>query len=142
MKSFWNTYKEYRGIAILVTGLLVLLFAGSGILARTAVLLIRAAPSSVISLSDSYVIGAQLLAVADGKEEVKVSVFLRDSSGKPISNKMVSVFGLSSMEDTPVATDESGKAVFSGTSKIAGQFTILAQTDAGQLPGKVVVTFK
>jgi len=140
--SYWNVYKDYRNFALIGLALLVLLFAGSGLVAQAAVILTRAAPATTVSSSDSYIIGTALLATADGKEQVKVAVFLRDNEGHPVSGKNVTVFGLSSMEGTSAITDEQGKAVFAGNSSVAGQFSITARAEAGELPGKVVVTFK
>lgn len=139
----WMTaHKELRNLAILISGLLFLLLIGSNLVARGVVFLTKAAPAGSISLSDSYVLGSKLTALADGKDTVKLLVFVRDKESRGVAAKIVTVSGLVSLEGQEAKTDTDGRVSFNATSKEAGQFTLTASVNGVPLPGNVIVTFR
>lgn len=140
--SWVSEHKDFRNLLTLILGLAFLLFVGSGLVARGVVFLTKAAPAGSISLSESYVLGSKLTAIADGKDTAKLLVFVRDKESRGVAAKVVTVSGLASLEGHETKTDTDGKASFDATSTTPGQFTLTASVNGVALPGTVTVTFK
>lgn len=135
-------HKDLRNLTVLFLGLAFLLLLGSNLVARGVVLLTKAAPAGSISLSESYVLGSKLTAVADGKDVAKFLVFVRDAESRGVAAKVVTVSGLPSLEGREAKTDTDGMASFEATSSVSGQFALTASVNGVPLPGEVILTFK
>ena len=105
----------------------------------------RASPESNYSLANSYVFGSPLTARGDGKEKIKVSVFLLNKNGLGVDEKQISLkaspTGLS-IQNNQEITDENGQAIFYLTSQNIGRFEISTQVDNQPLPQTVTINFK
>lgn len=84
-----------------------------------------------------------MVAVADGKDMVRVNVFVLDNVGKPVAKKLVSISGMENIK--PVAggiSDESGKATFEMTSTVEGVFPVEASIEGISIGKKLSVIFR
>lgn len=102
--------------------------------------LTKAAPSTKVSLGNSYFIGGKILAVADGKDACVVNVFVMDGTGKGIRGKGVELSGIGEPQIEMSGAD--GKATFEVKSIKEGQFTLEASIEGAPLPRTVKVTFR
>ncbi len=142
LKALWTKNIKVRNTVFVVFGLIFLLFFGSTVVAQLVVTLTKAAPAGVVSIKDSFIIGSVILAPANGKDQAKVSVFLQDADGKPVSGKPVLVSGLPGAEGKSVVTNAEGQASFAGVSSNSGQFVVEASSGGQKIPGKIIVTFR
>ncbi len=134
--------KKYLLIGLSVVGLLVIYYLSTQLVPRIFVTLTKAAPATVISATDSYILGDRILAKADGIDECRINVFALDKSGKGVEGKQVILEGLEDIEAVNQLTDKDGKASFKIRSKTEGQFTVVAIADGKTIPGGVKVTFR
>lgn len=118
---------------------------------RAMVYLTRAAKPTEVSLSNSYVFGAPLRALPDGKTKVRINVFLLNDEGKGVPDKIVElasrpkgsvVNGNVQIKNVQPATDEFGKTVFEVTSNYEGQFVVSALVGGVEIPQTVTLTFR
>ena len=98
--------------------------------------------SSVV-LENSYLFASPLQAKADGKEKMRLTIFILDGRGLGVPNQTIKLSSSSKITVTEVQsiTDESGKAIFDLTSETAGQFNVSAITTSGTIPQQVKVVF-
>jgi len=98
--------------------------------------------SSVV-LENSYLFASPLQAKADGKEKMRLTIFILDGRGLGVQNQTIRLSTSSKITVIEVQsiTDESGKAIFDLTSETAGQFNISAITTSGTIPQQVKVVF-
>ena len=98
---------------------------------------------STIALENSYLFVSPLQAKADGKEKMRLTIFILDGRGMGIANQVVSLSTSSKINIISIQnqTDETGKAVFDLTSSAAGQFNVSAQTGDTTIPQQVKVVF-
>ena len=125
-----------------MVSLAFMFFMAYTVIPRALVTMTKAAPSTKISINNSYVLADQILATANGKDVAKINVFILDSSGKGIPDKEVSLSGMDSIVNSSVMTDKEGKAAFRMTSSKAGQFELEASVAGVPLPKKITVTFR
>lgn len=96
-----------------------------------------------ISADNSYVFTNPLKAQADGKEKIRVTVFILNSQGLGVLGKNVSI-GLDShliLDAVQSATDQSGKALFDISSSTPGEYYLEVSVDEFKLPQKTRLTF-
>lgn len=129
-------------VVLAVTALVFTYAMAVYVVPRALVTMTKAAPASVVSLTNSKLIGQKILAKADGKETCLVNVFVLDSSGKGVANKPVSLEGLASIEPAEVQSDSEGRATFRMTSATQGTFKLTATVSGASLPGELKVTFR
>jgi len=96
-----------------------------------------------ITLENSYLFASPLQAKADGKESIRLTIYLLDSRGVGIPNLPANVSVNSPVVITPVQliTDDSGKAVFDLSSSSPGSFLVAGRSANINLPQKVKITF-
>lgn len=128
------------GGAVLALGFVF--FMAVYVVPRALVTMTKAAPASVVSLSDSTMIGERLLARADGKDECVVDVYVLDKSSKGVAKKMVILEGLEDISPTNMLTDKDGKAKFVIKSTKEGTFPISANVEGATLSKIIKVTFR
>lgn len=125
-------------------GLIGLYFVASWAVPKVLVTFTKAAPSNKVSLNDSLVIGAKILAKADNKDSCLVNIFLLDNNGKGVQDKRVQLTGAAELkiENLNAVTDKDGKASFEIKSETEGQFRLIADVDGVALPKTISVTFR
>ncbi len=100
--------------------------------------------SGEIALENSYVFASPLSAKADGKEKIRITVFILDSQGKGVYDQAVFLGEdgrLETKEVQPV-TDTIGRALFDVSSMVATDYFIEAQVNNQLLPQRIKVTFR
>jgi len=140
------TAKRKSLMPVLLVALILLIGSGTTFLIRSRnVFGGRASPESAFSPNNSYIFGSPLTAQADGKEKIKVSVFLLNENGLGVNEKQVdlktSPAGLD-IQNSQKTTDENGQAIFYLTSQNIGRFEVSAQVENRSLPQTVTVNFK
>ena len=112
---------------------------------RTTIFFGKATGSSSNSLvlENSYLFASPLQAKADGKEQIRITVFLLDSRGLGVPGQSVSLIlpqtiTVQTPQDT---TDDTGKIIFDLSSPVASQLDIQAKTGNNTLPQKVHLIF-
>ena len=133
-------YRVYLGIGMVA--LVAIYYMASYVVPRTLVTLTKAAPATVVSLADSRIIGEKILALADGKDQASVNVFVLDKTSKGVRGKQVELTGADSISPSVAMTDAEGKANFKITSAVAKQYTLVAAVEGAMLSQRVVVTFR
>lgn len=96
-----------------------------------------------ISAENSYVFSNPLKAVADGKEKIRVTVFVLNTQGLGVFGKKVTMTNNPQVVIDPVqpTTDSTGKAMFDYTSTIPGEYYLEVTADSTILPQKVRLSF-
>ena len=140
MKNIKSDPRLMLGLGL--AGLICIYFIATYLVPQALVTMTKAAPASVVSLPDSRILGAKILAKADGVDKCLVNVFVMDKSGKGVPRKSVSLTGVEGIDPGIALTNADGRASFSIVSKTEGQYTILANVDNTPMGGKVVVTFR
>jgi len=137
--------KNSKIVSYLIVGMLgimVVLFLTYYLVPKVLVTLTNAAPSKIVSIDSSYLLGDKLLAKADGQDKAVVNVFVMSKEGKGVSGKEVSLRGLSKIEPVSQITDGQGKAVFRLTSTTETQDKLTAIIDGVEMNKTVTVTFR
>jgi len=115
------------------------------LVARTTIFVKKAAVGnqSTVVLENSYVFTSPLQAKADGKEKMRLTIFILDGRGIGVANQNITIQTSSKITILEIqsTTDETGKAVFDLTSESAGQFNVSAVTPSGTVPQQVKVMF-
>ncbi len=121
------------------------LIASLYLVARTTIFVKKASTGnqSTVVLENSYVFTSPLQAKADGKEKMRLTIFILDGRGIGVVNQNITVKTSSKVTILEIqsTTDETGKAVFDLTSETAGQFNVSAVTPIGTVPQQVKVMF-
>lgn len=134
------------------TALLVLLFLALALLAstalvfRTTIFSSRAAPgrsTSSVALENSYLFASPLQAHADGKELIRITVFLLDGRGLGIPGQSVDLEIPAGITLHPIqtVTDDAGKAVFDLSATVPDKFELTAATSGRRLNQKLKIVF-
>lgn len=134
--------KKYLVIIIFLS---LALIASLYLVLRTTVFIKKAntTSSSPVALENSYLFVSPLQAKADGKEKMRLTVFILDGRGMGIANQTISLSVSSKINiiDVQSQTDESGKAVFDLTSENSGQYNVSAKSNNTVIPQQVKVVF-
>jgi len=121
------------------------LIAALFLVVRTTTTYQRASGSSVTSsiLENSYLFASPIQAKADGKEMIRLTVFLLDGRGLGVANQTVTLDLPSSVtiQNQQEITDQSGKAIFDISSTTNQTINVTAKTGSSTLPQKVKIIF-
>jgi len=121
------------------------LIASVFLVVRTTTTYQRAATSSngSVVLENSYLFASPLQAKADGKEMVRITIFLLDGRGLGVANQTITLNLPKNITVTnqQEITDQNGKAIFDLVSSTAQTANITAKTDSAKLPQSVKVIF-
>ena len=128
-------------IGVGIVSAIFVLYMAVQVIPKIFVLWTKAAPATKVSLNNSYLIGADILARADGKDECEVNVFVLDKNSKGVKGTTVVLRGLGS-EEKESMSDISGKANFKLTSTTEGQYTLEALVGGSPLEKQIKVTFR
>lgn len=127
-------------IALGVIGAVFVFYMAAKVVPKLFVTWTKAAPSSKVSLTNSYMIGADILAEADGKDECEVNVFVVDKNSKGVKGIRVELIGMG--ETMEAMSDNEGKANFKMVSTKEGQFALSASVGGSPLERSIKVTFR
>ena len=120
------------------------LIASVFLVVRTTTTYQRAATSTTsVVLENSYLFASPLQAKADGKEAVRITIFLLDGRGLGVANQTITLNLPKNITVTnqQEITDQNGKAIFDLVSSTAQTANITAKTDTAKLPQSVKVVF-
>ena len=135
-----KTIKPYLGIFLIIVGLSFTLFMAITVVPKIFVSLTKAAPASKVSINDSYLLGGDILAKADGIDKSIVNVYVLDKNNKGVKGIQVSLSGLG--EDMENLSGADGKTVFELTSTTEGIFELTASVGGVPLAKTLKVTFR
>lgn len=122
-------------------GIVFVFFMASRVVPKIFVSWTKAAPALKVSLQNSYLIGADILARADGKDECEVNVFVLDKNNKGVEGTRVTLAGMSTGEMEGVS-DLNGKTSFKLKSETEGQYVLSASIGGSPLEKNIKVTFR
>jgi len=99
--------------------------------------------SGRVSLENCYIFASPLQALADGREKIRLTVFVLDDGGKGVLDKTVFMTNDPKLTVTAVqpVSDDLGRAFFDISSTVGGEFVLQASVDGQKLPQEVKVTF-
>lgn len=134
----------------LILGILLILLLLFGVVVavilvqRRVFFLPRALEVGKVSPENSYVFASPLNARADGKEKIRVTVFILDAEGRGVSGKPVFLGQDVRLEITSIqgVTDDLGRAIFDLTATKPADYLIEARVENQVLPQKVKVGFR
>lgn len=134
-----------KSLAIIVI-LLISLIAVVYLVLHPVILTGRASGTSSnnpITLENSYLFASPLQAKADGKEKIRITVFLLDGRGMGVASQEVELIRPQAVSVVEIQSisDDSGKSVFDITSLTPGKFEITGKVNSKEIPQKVKVTF-
>jgi hypothetical protein len=135
-----NKLKPYLGIFFVVVGLAFVFFMAIAVVPKIFVSLTKAAPATKVSINDSYLIGGDILAKADGVDKSIVNVYVLDKSSKGVKGIQVSLSGMG--EEMEGLSGSDGKTVFELTSTTEGVFELTASVGGVPLDKTLKVTFR
>lgn len=135
-----NKLKPYLGIFFVVVGLAFVFFMAIAVVPKIFVSLTKAAPATKVSINDSFLIGGDILAKADGVDKSIVNVYVLDKSSKGVKGIQVSLSGMG--EEMEGLSGSDGKTVFELTSTTEGVFELTASVDGVPLDKTLKVTFR
>lgn len=135
-----NKLKPYLGIFFVVVGLAFVFFMAIAVVPKIFVSLTKAAPATKVSINDSYLIGGDILAKADGVDKSIVNVYVLDKSSKGVKGIQVSLSGMG--EEMEGLSGVDGKTVFELTSTTEGVFELTASVGGVPLTKTLKVTFR
>jgi len=135
-----KTIKPYLGLILIVAGLGFTLFMAITVVPNIFVSLTRAAPATKVSISDSYLLGGDILAKADGVDKSMVNVYVLDKNSKGVKGVQVSLSGMG--QELEELSDVDGKAAFELTSTTEGTFELTAIVGGVPLDKTLKVTFR
>jgi len=135
-----NKLKPYLGIFFVVVGLAFVFFMAIAVVPKIFVSLTKAAPATKVSINDSYLIGGDILAKADGVDKSIVNVYVLDKSSKGVKGIQVSLSGMG--EEMEGLSGSDGKTIFELTSTTEGTFELMASIGGVPLAKTLKVTFR
>lgn len=136
-------YKNYVTAGLIVGALGLTYFMASFVVPKALVTFTKAAPATKVSIKDSYLLGQNILAKADGVDKCVVNVFVLDENSKGVAGKRVELTG-GEAEITALSpiTNTDGKASFAVVSKKEGQYKLSGTVEGMILPKTLSVTFR
>lgn len=132
--------KPYLGIFLIIAGFGFTLFLAITVVPKIFVSLTKAAPATRVSINDSYLLGSDILAKADGIDRSTVNVYVLDKNNKGVKGVQVSLSGLG--QDMEALSGADGKAIFELTSTTEGVFELMASIEGVPLAKTLKVTFR
>ena len=144
-----NQKRDKKTLLLALIVLLLLLFslgAGVFLVSQRTTFFGRAYFPQVggeVSLDNSYVFASPLAAKADGKERIRVTIFILDNQGRGIQGKSVWLGQNEQLEIEAVqaVTDSLGRAIFDLVASKAADYLIEAKVDNQVLPQRAKVSF-
>jgi hypothetical protein len=133
--------KPYLGIVLILAGLGFSIFLAVYVVPKIFVSFTKAAPATKISLSNSYLIGGDILAKADGVDICTVNVFVLDKNSQGVKGIVVTLNGMEEGELQTISGAD-GKAVFELSSTKEGQYELTANINGVPLDKTIRVTFR
>jgi hypothetical protein len=125
---------------LIIAGLGFSLFMAIIVVPKIFVSLTKAAPATKVSINDSYLIGGDILAKADGVDKSIVNVYVLDKNSKGVKGIQVSLSGMG--QDLEELSGIDGKVVFELTSMTEGVFELTANIGGVPLTKTLKVTFR
>ncbi len=135
-----KTLKPYLGLILIIAGLGFTLFMAIVVVPKIFVSLTKAAPATKVSISDSYLLGGDILAKADGMDKSIVNVYVLDKNSKGVRGVQVSLGGMGQEREELSGAD--GKTVFELISTTEGTFELTASIGGVPLAKTLKVTFR
>ena len=132
--------KPYLGVLIIIAGLGFTLFMAITVVPKIFVSLTKAAPATKVSINDSYLLGGDILAKADGIDKSVVNVYVLDKNNKGVKGVQVTLSGTG--EEMKELSGVDGKAVFELTSATEGTYELTANVGGVPLEKTLKVTFR
>ncbi|PIS14653.1 hypothetical protein COT64_01520 [Candidatus Shapirobacteria bacterium CG09_land_8_20_14_0_10_39_12] len=104
----------------------------------------RASSAETIEIDNCYLFASPLQARADGKEKIRVTVFILDSQGRGVSGEAVFLGQDERLEIIGIqpVTDDLGRAIFDISSSTVANFLIEARAGNKTLPQRVRLNFR
>lgn len=130
---------------VIIIFLSIALAASIFLVLRTTVFYGKASTlnTSSVVLENSYLFASPIQAKADGKEQIRITVYLLDGRGVGVASQKVNLILPANVTAKEVQniSDETGKAIFDLSSTTANSFNVSAVTNSKELPQKVRVSF-
>jgi hypothetical protein len=130
---------------ILITFLILGLAGALFIVTQTTIFKSRASNTNdhLPVKENSYLFASPIQAKADGKEKVRITVFLLDSQGLGVSKQLITLKTPSAIEVETLQglTDDLGRATFNLSSSVPGKFEISASAPTLNLSQKINLLF-
>ncbi len=97
-----------------------------------------------ISVDNSYLFVSPLQARANGKERIRLTIFVLNNQGLGVPNKKVFINNTThlAVESVLPQTDNFGKAVFDISSIVPGEYYLTVEVGGKTLPQKAHLSFK
>ena len=97
-----------------------------------------------LSAENSYVFASPLSATANGKEKIRITVFLLDTEGLGVQEKRVYLGQTTALaiQEIQAITDSSGKALFDVSSTKKGEYLVEVGVEKSILPQRARITFR
>ena len=141
-----------ESLAVIFLGLFVFLvsFLAFNFSKGRVVFFGKAENPGIFSATNSYLFGSPLLAKSGG-EQIRITVFALDKSGRGVKGKPVSVeckdpvtcqTSNVTIRSVQAVTDNLGRAIFDISSASPGQFEIQAKVEGVAIPQTVTVSFQ
>lgn len=95
------------------------------------------------SLENSYLFASPLSAKANGREKIRLTIFLLDSSGRGVGGQTVFLGEDERLRIYPVQaiTDEMGRAIFDVSANTPGEYLMEARVGEKVIPKRVKLVF-
>jgi hypothetical protein len=132
------------GLIIIIFLLVTLRLTVSFIRERTVFLSRAFAPLSKVAIENCYLFASPLSATADGKEKIRVTIFVSDSQGRGVSGQTVTLAGDQNLEITVVQgrTDSLGRVIFDVATAEAADYFLEAKVENQAIPGRLKIVFR
>lgn len=130
----------FSSLFLVMVGLVVVVFLAG----QRTKLPSRAAQVRTVSVEKSYLFATPLLAQGNGREKIRVNVFVLDSLGVGVPDKRV-VIGQSqnlTVDSIMPTTDSVGQASFDISSSVAVDYQVQASVEGISIPKTIRVTFR
>lgn len=97
-----------------------------------------------VALENSYLFASPLSARADGKEKIRVTIFILDTEGMGVFGQPVFLGRDERLEITQIrgVTDNLGRAIFDIASTTANEYFLEAKVNNQLLPQRVKINFR
>lgn len=138
------SFKKAIIFIIVILLIILLVFLTVTVFKRTTNIGSRADAPRATSLENSYVFASPLIALANGLERIRVTVFILDSQGMGVERQTVNLKTGADLtvEKVQPLTDNIGKAVFDLSTTKAATYAIEAMVDEKSLSQRVSIIFR
>lgn len=100
-------------------------------------------PSGQVLIENSYLFASPLVALANGQEKIRVTVFILDEQGRGVAGEKVFLGQDERLKITSVqeVTDNLGRAIFDVSANTPGDYLIEARVGKEVLPQRIKLGF-